>query len=384
MAFKNAMEYAEVFQETLDEQIVQESKTSWMDENAGLVKYNGGKEVKIPKMSLTGLGNYDRNGGYPQGSVSLEFETRAMTQDRGTSFILDDMDVDETNFAVDATKVMTEFQRTEVVPEVDAYRISTLASYALKDNIRYGYTPSKADIKEQLAWACEVAGDDAVIMATPATIAALESAVGENNLEKEDFSVSGYDQRVVAFNGRPIIKVDPARMVTAIETMTLENGEGGGWKKAADAKQINFIAVARYAAVGVNKLERQKIFTPEENQSHDGWKLTYRRYHDMWVMDNKVKMIAVSIKDEKGPSFEIFPESLTVAPGGNTEYMINGDAEVSAYTVENIPQGVTSEFNDLGDRITLSINASKEAEAGTFTLTVSDGVSTATVDLTIS
>jgi hypothetical protein len=117
------------------------------------------------------------------------------------------------------------------------------------------------------------------------------------NLEAAEFTTFGYDQRVVAFNGRPIIKVDPSRMYTAIKTLTLENGEGGGWMPADDAKKINFIAVARYAPIGVNKVDRPKIFEPEENQTHDGWKLTYRRYHDLWVMENKRKMIAVSISD---------------------------------------------------------------------------------------
>lgn len=48
-----------------------------MDANAGQVKYTGGDEVKIPKISLVGLGNYDRDKGFKQGSVTLSYETKS-------------------------------------------------------------------------------------------------------------------------------------------------------------------------------------------------------------------------------------------------------------------------------------------------------------------
>lgn len=46
---------------------VREAVTGWMEANAGKVKYTGGAEVKIPKMSVQGLGDYDRDNGYLMG-----------------------------------------------------------------------------------------------------------------------------------------------------------------------------------------------------------------------------------------------------------------------------------------------------------------------------
>lgn len=46
----NSFEYATVFMEELDSQLLDQSTTGWMEENAGQVQYNGGAEVKIPKM----------------------------------------------------------------------------------------------------------------------------------------------------------------------------------------------------------------------------------------------------------------------------------------------------------------------------------------------
>ena len=59
----NTVEYAKVFQSELDRQICEGATSGWMEDNAGQVIYNGGKEIKLPKMSLQGLGDYDRDEG---------------------------------------------------------------------------------------------------------------------------------------------------------------------------------------------------------------------------------------------------------------------------------------------------------------------------------
>ena len=79
--------------------------TGWMGRNARLIKYNGGREVKIPKMTLQGLADYSKTNGYTEGDVTLEFETRSMSKDRGRGFTLDAMDVAENNFIATAGAV---------------------------------------------------------------------------------------------------------------------------------------------------------------------------------------------------------------------------------------------------------------------------------------
>ena len=53
----NTLQYSTIFQTELDKQMEHLTLTSWMDANAGQIKYDGGAEVKIPKMSLVGLGD---------------------------------------------------------------------------------------------------------------------------------------------------------------------------------------------------------------------------------------------------------------------------------------------------------------------------------------
>ena len=102
----NTIEYAKIFMEALDKQLVADATSGWMEENSGQVQYSGGNEVKIPKIELNGLGTYDRDNGFVQGAVTLTYETKQMTQDRGRTFQLDAVDVDETNFALVAGNVM--------------------------------------------------------------------------------------------------------------------------------------------------------------------------------------------------------------------------------------------------------------------------------------
>ena len=55
----NTLATATLFQKTLDKAAVREAVTGWMDGNAGQVKYSGGAEIKIPKMSVQGLADYE-------------------------------------------------------------------------------------------------------------------------------------------------------------------------------------------------------------------------------------------------------------------------------------------------------------------------------------
>lgn len=137
----NVFEYASVFQSELDKAAVEQATSGWMELNDKLVRYNGGAEVKIPNMDMDGLADYDRDTGFVEGSVNLKWQTKEMTQDRGRQFTFDENEVNETNFVVTAAQVMGEFQRTKVIPEIDAYRYSKIAALcSAKERAGYGYT----------------------------------------------------------------------------------------------------------------------------------------------------------------------------------------------------------------------------------------------------
>ena len=302
----NTLATATIFQQTLDQVAVQECLTGWMDANAGQVIYNGGAEVKIPKMNVQGLGDYDRDNGYAQGAVTLEYETRKMTQDRGRKFHLDAMDVDETNFVVTASNVMGEFQRVHVVPEIDAYRLSAVATAVMETEdalVKYGYTPAEATILREIKTGIKKIRDAGyngplVIHATGDVMLELEMALA-GKIQNVTFSQGGIDTTVPSVDKVPLIETPQNRMYTAI---TIYDGktEGqtvGGYVKGTDAKEVNFMIMPRTAPIAVSKQDLTRIFTPTENQNANAWAMDYRRFHDLWLKDNAAKLVYMNVKD---------------------------------------------------------------------------------------
>lgn len=305
----NTLATATLFQNTLDKVAIQDAVTGWMDANAGQVIYHGGAEVKIPKMSVHGMADYDRDNGYVQGGVTLEYETRKMTQDRGRKFQLDPVDIDENNFVTTAASVMGEFQRMHVIPEIDAYRISKIATEAIKANkagmISYGYTPGAAStsalrkVKEGIK-AVREAGYNGplVIHATPDFIMELELELA-GKISVATFSKGGINTQVPSVDGVPVIVTPGNRMYTAI---TIYDGktsgqEKGGYVKGSTALDINFMVLPRTTPIALTKQDIMRIFDPTVNQKLNAWQMDYRRFHDIWVLDNKLDSIYLNIKD---------------------------------------------------------------------------------------
>ncbi len=306
----NNLQYAQVFQTELDKAAVEQATSGWMELNDKLVKYNGGAEVKIPQMDMDGLADYDRQAGFVEGSVNLTWETKKMTMDRGRQFTLDEHEVDETNFLVTASSVMGEFQRTKVIPEIDAYRYSTLAALAIAhDRAIYGYTPAEETILKalyaDLAAVQDKVGDDTPLVITMATPVAALFDLNTNlskSLSAMDFKQGDVTLKVKSLNGQhPIIRVGSGRMKTAylFNDGTTAGQEKGGFTPAADAQDINWIICPRTTPIAVSRTDKVRIFDPETYQKKRAWATDYRKYHDLWVPKNKVNTILVNVKQPK-------------------------------------------------------------------------------------
>ena len=290
----NTIEYAKVFQTELDKQIVQQSTSGWMEDNAKQYQYNGGSEIKIPKLQMQGLTNYDRAEGYNSGAVTFGYETFKMTMDRSRRFRLDSMDVNETNFVMSAANVMSEFQRTKVIPEVDAYRYSKLAAAAA---ITSTYTASATTIlsklNEDITKVQDETGSDDLVITISRKVYGLLTVNDKvaYHITASDFTQGKINMAIKTVDGIPLIPVPGARMKSEYTF----NAEGdGGFTPTADAKEINWIICLRTVPIGISKTDNVKIITPELNQFADAWDIDYRKYHDMFVPDNKKAAIAVS------------------------------------------------------------------------------------------
>ena len=298
----NVLEYSKIFQPSLDKQVVQESTTGWMELNSSLIKYNGGNEVKLPSILMDGLGDYDRANGFVDGSVTLSWQTHTLTQDRGRSFSIDSMDVDETNFVATAGTVMGEFQRTMVVPEIDAYRYSKLASLAIAASKTRSIAITSANIVAELLKDLnnmeDVIGAKEVVITMSPILAGVLASAGKDYISKAMLAKGALSVEVQSFNENAIVKAPSKLLKTAFTFRdgTTAGQEAGGFVAAAGALDINWLISTKDAPIAISKTDKVRTFSPDVNQDADAWKIDYRKYHDVFVPTNKLPCIYVNTK----------------------------------------------------------------------------------------
>lgn len=265
----------------LDEVYKEAALTSVLDSDTSLAQAGANaNEIIIPKIDMDGLGDYDRNSGYTNGDVTLTNETVKFNYERGRMFSVDAMD-DEETAGIAFGKLASEFIRTKVAPEGDAFRFATYAGI------------------EGISSASGSLADGAAV------IAALRAAA--NKMDEDEVP---YEQRYLFIT--PTLKgmiedldttkskevlarfamvkpVPQTRFYTAIDLKSGKDGEAaGGYAKNADGKEINFMVVHKPAVMQYNKHIAPKVISPEANQDADAWKFGYRKYGLADVYENKV------------------------------------------------------------------------------------------------
>ena len=291
----NAITTAKVYLAMLDAVYAASSKTQILDNEQWVREGAQAGEMLIPKMVIQGLGDYSRANGFVNGDVTLTWETHALTQDRGRSFQIDNMDNMET---IDTAfgQLAGEFIRTKVVAEIDAYRIAKLASKAgtIATPATLTTSTAAAAVDEAIAAMneAEVPEEERVLFVTPQVYKFISQSTDfVKNLNGA--AGTGIDNRFSSYNGIPVSVIPQTRMYTKLTMLTGATGQeaGGYTKDGTTGKDINFILVHRPSVLGVTKHIEPRIFTPEQNQDADAYKFQYRIYHDLFVPDNKTKGI---------------------------------------------------------------------------------------------
>lgn len=276
----------------LDEVYKENAKTAVLDGDMSLVHAgSNAHEIVIPKISMDGLGDYSRNGGYVDGDVVLTNETVAFNYDRGRAFTVDAMDNEETA-GVAFGKLSSEFIRTKVVPEMDAFRFATYAGTTGISKVSAGATlATGADVITALRAATtkmdedEVPTEDRVLFITPT----LHGLIQDMDTTKSREVMSRFSS---------VVLVPQSRFYTAItlydgktDTSSQDSGvnqKPGGYVKASAGKDINFMVIHKPAVLQYTKHTVSKVITPDENQTADAYKFPYRAYGLADVYENKV------------------------------------------------------------------------------------------------
>lgn len=268
----NTIELAQKFLPVLDE-IYKKSALSAILDAATQVNFDGTNTVKVMKVTTTGLGDYSRANGYAKGNVTVEWEPFTLTEDRSAELEVDRMDNDETLGQAFGMAV-SEFNRVNVGPEVDAYRFAKYASLAgaskaaaLADGAAVIAALREATTAMDEA---EVPAEDRVLFITPTLRGIVDDM--DTTKSKEVFKRFG-----------AVVEVPQTRFYTGV---TMNSG-ATTWGYTKNGDNINFLVVAKSAVLQAKKLALPKIFTPDENQTKDAWKFQYRLYHDAMAYDNK-------------------------------------------------------------------------------------------------
>ncbi len=268
----NAITLAKNYTSLLDEVYRNASVTADLTSDSTMSRAGANaNEIIYPQISVTGLGEYDRNSGYTTGAVDLKWKTASFNYDRGTKISVDVMDNEESRnlaFGMAGATLM----REKVAPESDAFTFATLAAL---ENISKA-TGTIADASQFLdalltAWSKmdedEVPQENRILYATATllnSVMALDTTKSREILGK--FAVK---------------KVVPqARFYTAIDLLDGKTSgeEAGHYKKADTGAEINFMIVHKPAIIKFDKHTVSNIIPASSNPDADADIVKYRKY----------------------------------------------------------------------------------------------------------
>lgn len=287
----NSIELFKKYAPLLDEVYKLSSLTSDLDGAPELARQGQNvNEMIIPKIDMSGLADYSRNGGYVGGDVTFTNETVKCNFDRGRIFNVDTLDNIETAMMAFG-RLASEFIRVKVVPELDAFRFATLASMSGIGTTDAAALSTGANVITALRAAvnamdeAEVPSTERYLYITPTLL----SLIRDLDTTKSKEVLDGFAK---------IVKVPQSRFYTGIKQLSGKvetiSGSGtddqtaGGFKKADGAKNINFMIIHKPAVIQYQKHVAPKVITPEQNQDADAWKFGYRNVGISDAYENKV------------------------------------------------------------------------------------------------
>ena len=290
----NNIAFARNYTSVIDEVYQRASVSGVLNSGRRMVRAgHNAKEILIPKISVTGLGDYTRNVGYKTGAITYEFETKTFNYDRGIRLFADVMDVEEAGVNDCFVEAGAELQRTQVAPEADAFTFAQIAGHT-------GVTVTPEDLSEATA--------TDILQALREVTSAMDEkqvTLGSRYLfitptlkgVLDDYSYANptMSNRVLERFAR-VVEVPQVRFYTKID---LKSGDTEfGYAKAATGKDINFMVVEKSAVIKFDKHVASRVFSPDELESLDSYMMKYRKYGIVELFDNKLDGVYVSAATE--------------------------------------------------------------------------------------
>jgi hypothetical protein len=280
MAYLNSLEKSQKYLDLVLELFKKGSLTQRLDTECMQYDNLDASVVKALIIKTTGLGNYEKDKGYPQGAITAKWENLVLNTDRGVRFMLDRVDNDEV-LALTIGKAAQSFVDYEMTPEMDAYRFVKYCDGAGekktatldKDNVLEAIDAADAHLNEKNA-----PTEGRILFVSQKLETLFNKAVSRTYANEDRINT-----RIKNYNGMDVIYVPSTRFQTVIQ---LEPGDTAwGYKAGAGSKDINFMLMHPKSVVQAAKTARGKFIKADENQTVDSDEFLFRIFHDAFVIE---------------------------------------------------------------------------------------------------
>lgn len=286
-----ALQYADIFSNILIELYGQSQVSVDLYNSNSDIQIVNGKNLKIPKLSVSGYKDHTRGSlGFNTGSYSNEYETKTLEHDRDIEFVIDPVDVDETNLVVTIANIQKRFETTQAIPEADCYTFSKLYSEAKRVGAKIKTTAlttanvlSDFDDNLEAMTDAGVPLDRVILYCTPAYLKLLKNAEGiQRTLEVS--GAKGIDRRVHSIDDIGMIKEVPSARFKSKYNFT------SGCTADVSAVQMDYMLIDPECQVSRNKYSFITVFEPgTDSRTADNYLYQNRKLNGTFAIDELMK-----------------------------------------------------------------------------------------------
>lgn len=286
-----ALQYADIFSNILIELYGQSQVSVDLYNSNSDIQIVNGKNLKIPKLSVSGYKDHTRGSlGFNTGSYSNEYETKTLDHDRDIEFVIDPVDVDETNLVVTIANIQKRFETTQAIPEADCYTFSKLYSEAKRVGAKVKTTAlttanvlSDFDDNLEAMTDAGVPLDRVILYCTPAYLKLLKNAEGiQRTIEVS--GAKGIDRRVHSIDDIGMIKEVPSARFKSKYNFT------SGCTADVSAVQMDYMLIDPECQVSRNKYSFITVFEPgTDSRTADNYLYQNRKLNGTFAIDELMK-----------------------------------------------------------------------------------------------
>ena len=284
------------------------------------VKWLSAKTFHFTFMSTTGYKDHSRAGGWNRGSVTQEDVPFTLYHDRDVEFLIDKLDVDETNQTATIQSISSKFIELNGNPEIDAEFFSKLYAVAYAQDTKLCtatpiadyttanvFTKLKAMLKASNLRTYKSRGSLLGYVSSDIMDLLERSTEFTRQITMNTIADSGLaiQTRVTEIDGTPLFEViDNERFYTDFDFNSAE----GGFVPETLAVGINAVFASTEQVKQVPKINSIYFFAPGAHTLGDGYLYQNRAYSGTFVFPNgKNNKVDCLFMDVNGATLPVSP-----------------------------------------------------------------------------